>query len=353
MSTTEHTAQALSHASQTLPAGFENVDRCDLCGGSSFEPATTLPEYYLFTGEVFQLIRCHGCSLHFVSPRPTSDIIGRYYDDDYPAHRAESRPLQWWQRKAGAPVHTQLSLFTRLAVHVRESVAWFAIPRWEGGGRILDLGCGSGQLLDTMKKLGWETHGVEPSPQAAERARAKGHHIVCGTAEQELFEPDSFDVVYMWHVLEHTHSPTKALAHVHRYLRPGGRIVMAVPNYASFHSKLFGRYWSGTEAPRHLYQFDRATLRRYLQQAGFQDIQLTTRTGSTSWVRGFRNTINGVFGTRLSRDPAWLLGLFEVPVAVSSLFKFFGVGGELRVVCRKPGNQLAPGPESEAPRTRI
>jgi 2-polyprenyl-3-methyl-5-hydroxy-6-metoxy-1,4-benzoquinol methylase len=332
---------AFALSSPELPEGFETVERCDLCGGSSFRSVATFPEYYLFTGEDFRLVQCSDCSLHFINPRPGPDIIGRYYGDEYPSHHYEPRPLRWWQRMASDPRDSRASVFTRLMLHVHQSAAWHVIPRREGGGRIVDLGCGSGTLLDTMKMLGWDTYGVEPDSRAAERARSKGHEIVSGSAGQAHFDPGTFDIVYMWHVLEHTHSPRETLEIVYRYLRPGGRLVMAVPNYASLQARLFGRYWCATEAPRHLYQFDRRTVCRYLEQAGFAAPQVTTRTGSTSWVRGLRHTVNGVFGTRSNRDPAWLLGLFEVPVALASLFKFFGVGCELRVICRKPENQPA------------
>ena len=96
-----------------------------------------------------------------------------------------------------------------------------------------------------------------------------------------------------------------------------------------------GCWWS-TDAPRHLFQFTRKSIRAYLEQAGFVNVRITTRTGASSWVRGVRHTINGVLGTKLAIDPAWALGLAEVPVVLSSLFGFFGVGSELRVTCEKP-----------------
>ncbi|HEU5056954.1 MAG TPA: class I SAM-dependent methyltransferase, partial [Kofleriaceae bacterium] len=196
-------------------------------------------------------------------------------------------------------------------------------------------GCGSGKLLDTLRALGWETHGVDPSPAAVARARGHGHAALVRRAEDPL-PPGPFDLVYLWHVLEHTHEPRRVLDNVRAALRPGGRFHLAVPNRRSFHARLFGRCWWSTDAPRHLYQFDRRTLVRYLEEAGFVDIQVTTRTGASSWLRGVRHTINWIFGTRLARDPGWLLNLCEIAVVASSLFRFFGVGSELRVTCRVP-----------------
>jgi SAM-dependent methyltransferase len=315
--------------------GLERVERCDLCGDTELRFRASFPEYLLFTGETFTLVSCQGCGLHFINPRPVPEKIGAYYGEAYPAHERRAQ-VSAWQRAVGGPGERPSWLMRRY-LELRQSVAWYRIPPFEGGGRALDIGCGGGALLDVLGGLGWETYGVEPDPKAVERAVERGHQVVCGPAEGEHFPDVEFDLVTMWHVLEHTHSPSTALRRVQRYLRPGGRFHLCVPNYRSFHSALFGKYWWSSDAPRHLYQFERRTLTRYLEQAGFEDIQITTRTGASSWLRGFRHTLNGWFGTRWSRDPAWLLALFEIPVVISSLFRFFGVGSELRVSCRKPG----------------
>ena len=329
-------------SSQVVPrergtqSDLELVAACDLCGSRRQRPAATYHEYLLFTGESFQLVECEDCGLGFLSPRPTRAAIGRYYPDDYAAHQEVARPLTRWQRAVGAPDARRPGPLMRLWLHIRQSVHWYRIPRFEGGGRALDIGCGSGKLLDTLGALGWETHGVDPSAAAVARARSRGHDTRVARAEDPL-PRDRFDLVYLWHVLEHTHEPRRVLENVHRSLRPGGRFHLAVPNRRSFHARLFGRCWWSTDAPRHLYQFDRKTLVRYLEEAGFEDIRVTTRTGASSWLRGVRHTINWLFGTRLARDPGWLLNVCEIAVVTSALFRYFGVGSELRVTCRVPG----------------
>lgn len=314
---------------------LETVEACDLCGGSAFVRRASFPEYDLFTGEVFTLVRCSGCGLHFVNPRPPREAIGRYYAADYRAHRDVPPSLHGWQKRIGGAEAVPAGPLARVWLHVAQSVAWYVVPEWRGGGAILDVGCGSGKLLDVMKLLGWRTAGVEPSSDAAERARAKGHEVVCGAAEELHHAPESFDVAYLWHVLEHTHSPRRTLENCYRYLKPGGRFHLSVPNWRSFHRRLFGKYWWSSDAPRHLYQFEATTLRRYLDEIGFHGVKMTTRTGTSSWVRGVRHTINGIFGTRFRDDPTWAMTLCEIPVVVSSLFRFFGVGSELRVTCVK------------------
>ena len=318
-----------------MPAPLESVAACDLCGHTTFTPEAMYPEYLLFTGEEFQLVRCDACNLRFIDPRPPASVIGSYYPRGYFAHLRNPPRLTWWHRRLGEAGQPPLAPWEKAVVRVLETVSWYAIPRVRGQQRILDVGCGGGKLLDIARALGWQTHGVEPSLAGAQAAAAGAHDVVCASAEQAPFRPGSFDVVYLWHVLEHTHSPRKALEACHEALAPGGELMLCVPNHASFHARLFGRYWWSTDAPRHLYQFREDTLRRYLGEVGFTDVRVTTRTGTSSWVRGVRHTINGVFGTRLQNDPRWALALGEIPVMVSSLFRFFGVGSELRVTCRR------------------
>jgi 2-polyprenyl-3-methyl-5-hydroxy-6-metoxy-1,4-benzoquinol methylase len=315
---------------------MEEVAACDLCGGTAFKPRARFPEYLLFTGDVFTLVTCAGCELSFVNPRPTREAVGRFYGDDYFAHRGDQpTPVAAWQRQLATRSPAELGWLRRFWLRIRQDVAWYGIPRERGDRRILDLGCGSGKLLDIMRGMGWQTYGADVSTSAIERARAKGHQGVIGGAEDRHFAGETFDVVYMWHALEHCHAPAKALANVHDSLRPGGQFMLCVPNFNSAQSKIFGKYWWSSDAPRHLFQFTRKTVRRYLTQAGFKNIVITTRTGPTSWVRAFRHTINGWFGTRLQTDPDWLVDVFTSWVVAGSLVRYYGVGCELRVTCER------------------
>jgi SAM-dependent methyltransferase len=158
--------------------------------------------------------------------------------------------------------------------------------------------------------------------------------VFVGAADQDHVPPGSVDVVYLWHALEHTHSPTATLAACRRALKPGGTLMMAVPNFGSLQARFWRGSWASVEAPRHLYQFTKPTLRRYLEAAGFSSIQVRTRTGPAVPARGLRITCNRLFGTRWQRDPRWLVGLMEVPIFFSNLVRFLGVGSELRVRCR-------------------
>ncbi len=312
------------------------MDACDLCGATDFTKRAVYPEYLLFTGERFTLVTCRACGLHFVNPRPTRAAIGRYYPADYAAHLdPKPAPVAEWQRQLATEDPSSFGFLRRLWLQLREDVSWYMIPRNRGDRRILDLGAGSAKLLDIMRPLGWDTYAVELSAAAVERACAKGHKAIVGAAEDRYFEQETFDVVYMWHVLEHLHQPSRALRNVHESLRPGGQLIVCVPNFNSAHARVFGKYWWSSDAPRHLFQFTRKTLGEYLSRAGFRNIKMTTRTGATSWVRAFRHTLNGLLRTRWQNDPAWLVGAFESMVVAGSLVRYLGVGSELRVTCER------------------
>jgi len=320
-----------------VSVALERVAKCDLCGSQDFEPRRVWKDQLLFGPERWTLVRCRKCKLHFIDPRPTHEAIGSFYPQDYAAHFAPPRQPSAWQRRVSAPDAPPIPLWLRPFMQVRQDISWYMFPRWHGRGDVLDVGCGSGgRYLDALRGLGWKTHGIEPSASAVANAVANGHDAVVGTAEEPAFSDQSMDIVTMWHALEHTHSPSRALASCFRMLRPGGLLTLCVPNWNSLQARLYGRFWWSTDAPRHLYQFTRTTLRQYLEQAGFRVVHVTTRTGPTSWQRAARHLANAIFGTRWVRDSSLLVDLLIPFCALGSLVRYFGVGGELRVIAERP-----------------
>lgn len=149
------------------------------------------------------------------------------------------------------------------------------LPPFLPGGTLVDVGCGTGGYLAEMRALGWRAIGVEPSPDAARTARERlGLDVREGTLEQAALPAGSADVVTMRMVLEHVPDPRRTLAEVRRILRPGGRLLLSVPNAGSLEPLAFGPRWSAWELPRHLSHFTPASLGRMLRQAGFEGIRV-------------------------------------------------------------------------------
>jgi 2-polyprenyl-3-methyl-5-hydroxy-6-metoxy-1,4-benzoquinol methylase len=162
-------------------------------------------------------------------------------------------------------------------------------------GRLLDLGCGSGDLLGTIRSLGWEAEGVDIDPAAVEAARRNGFKVRCGSLHEQRFSDASFDAVVMSHVIEHVHHPLDLLAEVRRILKRGCRLVIATPNARSLGHRMLGARWPFLDPPRHLQVFRPRALESLVVAAGFNDVRACTeiRTAAAMLPRIDGNRIVG------------------------------------------------------------
>lgn len=236
---------------------WEEVD-CPLCRGPRREVLLEAPDLGPgSSGLYFAVVRCPDCGLCFTNPRPTPASIGQFYPDVYRPHRTPRPGRPSWRRGR----------------RERQTLPW------HGQGRLLDFGCGGGSYLQRMHSLGWRVAGLDVSAAAVQRVRsALGLHALVGTLPHPLLEPAGFDVITMWHSLEHVHDPLTVLREARRLLAPGGRLLVAAPNIAGLPFRWFGPAWYALDVPRHLTHFTPATLERMLRCAGF-------RTGPVRMVR--------------------------------------------------------------------
>jgi SAM-dependent methyltransferase len=247
---------------------MENIN-CNFCGNTSPEDLFTLTDLLLERKDVqSQFVQCQSCGLVYQNPRPTQEEMGQYYPPEYESYTdsTSDRELPWLLKKAYA-----------YGISKRRRV----VTRRKKGGRILDVGCATGTFLLGMKELpGWEVAGVEISPHAANIARKHQLEVFTGTLEEAHLPSSSFDAVTLWDVLEHLHDPMEGLREIHRILKPGGILVLRVPNGSSWDAKWFGPTWAGWDAPRHLYVFTIDTLKKMMEAAGFQISQMSCEIGS-------------------------------------------------------------------------
>jgi len=168
---------------------------------------------------------------------------------------------------------------------VGQKVMWLDIPL-RSGRRLLDVGCGNGQFLARMRKIGWEVIGVELDKQAVDVARDMlGIYVYHGSLEEAKFSEDSFDAITMHHVIEHLFDPIGTLKECHRLLKPGGKLVVVTPNIDSLGHKLFKEAWRGLEPPRHLYIFSTNNIKICARRAGFQVVKIRTTARSARRIR--------------------------------------------------------------------
>jgi SAM-dependent methyltransferase len=232
---------------------------CLLCGGRRWSPLLEAPDCAPGgTGLWFAVVQCLDCGLCFTNPRPSAACIGQFYPSVYGPHhmtRSRKRSRRW---------HFQFPWPGREPRRERRAL------KWHGKGRLLDFGCGGGSFLQRMHSQGWHVTGLDVSPAAVERVRdGLGLPVLLGSLPHPEIRPGSFDVITMWHSLEHVHQPIAVLEEAHRLLAPGGKLLVALPNVDSLPFRWFGSAWYGLDLPRHLTHFAPWTLQLMLENAGF------------------------------------------------------------------------------------
>lgn len=242
--------------------------RCRLCG-------TGLPEPFLEVNEDFSLVRCESCGLVATSPPVPGAEIVRWYPPSY--YGAGNRRFN--------------AILEAMIPYFRDRRGK-AIERFVERGRMLDIGCGRGILPALMRERGWEAQGLEFSETAARHARELKVPVFVGNLPESPYEPESFDAVVLWHVLEHVPDPAEALAKAREILRPGGLLVIAVPNFESLQARFSGRHWFHLDVPRHYHHFGVSVLKRMLESAGFSiaDIShLSLEYNPYGWIQSILN----------------------------------------------------------------
>ena len=244
---------------------------CNYCGNDNSELVNQGLDLYLNRPENHTLVRCKNCGLIYQNPKLQEDeLLAHYPTANYELY---SQPIN----NEKSPIRRadrQLSMIRRYRRIMKHT---------EQPGHILDIGCATGSFIAIMRDQGWEVSGVELNPEVAQYARTVLNlNVHPGTLEQAGFSDDSFDVVTMWDVFEHVLNPKATLKEIVRILKPGGTLVISVPNPSSLEARIFGANWAGWDRPRHLHLFTPAVLKRYLKDAGFAKIEIDSFGGRLS-----------------------------------------------------------------------
>ncbi len=206
---------------------------------------------YSVSKETFDLYYDQDLDLLITSPQPSPENLGRYYEsNDYISHTDSKRSLfeKAYHFVKGIALNNKLNLINNCS---------------SSKGNLLDIGAGTGDFLFTAKQNGWETIGVEPSEKAKGNAIGKG--IKFSDSTQDL-ESHSFDVITMWHVLEHVPNLEIQIKELKRLVKPNGTIIIAVPNFKSYDANYYGKFWAAFDVPIHFWHFSKKAIQLLFQK---------------------------------------------------------------------------------------
>lgn len=222
---------------------------CDLCGQNDFSLLFNGSDYLSFSPLIFKVKKCRNCGMVGLNPRPKN--ISSFYGE-------------YRKGSSGKDIFEFLS-----PNRIKK------VEKFKKRGKILDIGCGQGGFLNTMKENGWKTYGVELSKEACEFARQTyGLRNINNDDLLSVDFPDNyFDVVTLWHVLEHLREPLSTLSKIYKILKKDGILIIESPNFHSLQSRVFKDKWFNLDLPRHLFQFSPATSIHYFNKTNFKIIQ--------------------------------------------------------------------------------
>lgn len=254
------------------------MNRCILCSGDDIKILED-------TGKGYKVVMCKGCSLVYVTPIPEIKFIEEKHQKDYYTpwlKEQRKKRIRMWRER----LKTLNSLFTKK-------------------GKLLDIGCGEGLFLELAKNNGWDVTGTEVSPFAVSYGKERlGLQILQGEIMNIRFPDKSFDVVTMWHVLEHTIDPIATLKEVRRIIKDDGVFILAIPNLNNILSQWVYRIAKGRKmhlfAPEdrelHLFHFTKETIKLALEKTGFKMVTIMPDMGIVRWKIKILNYIAYAFG---------------------------------------------------------
>jgi 2-polyprenyl-3-methyl-5-hydroxy-6-metoxy-1,4-benzoquinol methylase len=278
---------------------LQQISNCPVCKGTDFEHFITCKDYTV-SQESFNIVSCKVCNFKFTNPRPSDSEIGKYYkSEDYVSHS-----------------NTKKGLINRLYHMVRARTLkqkLGLINQYVSRGTILDYGCGTGMFLKTCADAGWKSFGFEPDSGAKKLAEEKGLSVA---TSKEALAGNKFDIISLWHVLEHVTDLDQTLRFFSKSITENGRLIIAVPNYTSADAKHYKEFWAGYDVPRHIYHFEINTLKKLLGNHGFNleetkpmrfdsyYVSMLSEKYKTGSINYFRAFVSGLRSNSVAKDPS-------------------------------------------------
>lgn len=232
--------------------------QCPVCGSTNIKEVLRAKDHTV-SKEIFEIWHCNDCTCRFTQNVPSAEDIGAYYQSA--AYVSHSDTKTGIINKLYHVVRNYTLQKKKLLIEKLSAKKHCAL---------LDVGAGTGAFAAAMQKAGWDVTGLEPDATARENA-LKNHQLQLQTLETLFsFGDNRFDVITLWHVLEHVHALHKYVETFHRILKDDGTLIIAVPNYTSKDAETYKEFWAAYDVPRHLYHFSPAAMKQLMQQHNFK-----------------------------------------------------------------------------------
>jgi 2-polyprenyl-3-methyl-5-hydroxy-6-metoxy-1,4-benzoquinol methylase len=302
---------------------------CPICDSKQVSEAFRSTDYV--TSDRFSIQQCGSCSVAFTDPMPGD--LGRYYPSTY----RDYKPL----------VLNTLSAFYR--IRARQWSQSFPKP-----GEALEVGCGPGIMLNVLQELGWKVTGLERTEEAAAIGRRLFGVNVLAAEVEDLPPTRQYDLIILFQVLEHMPNPVAIVSECARRLKPGGKIIISVPNFASWQSHFGKAAWLHLDVPRHLFHFSARSLEILLKRAGLSNVSadyVSVEHDPYGWVQTILNKFvrpqNALLRYLMRLDPLTpaaavslaLGGVLAIPAGIASLASWTVSRGAIISVSASAGSE--------------
>jgi len=292
---------------------MKTITHCPICKTDSFNAFLTCKDYTV-SKQSFNIVSCNNCNFKFTNPRPEDEKLGEYYkSEDYISHSNTSKGIisKIYKSVRNYTLKKKLKL----------------ISKYVSRGTILDYGCGTGMFLKVCQDNGWKSFGMEPDGDARKIASEMGLNTFSDKERiQTYIGSETFEIITLWHVLEHVTDLEETLNYFKEKLNQNGALIIAVPNYTSFDAKHYKEFWAAYDVPRHLYHYEIEAIQKLLSSFGFKLVETKPmkfdsfyvsmlsekyKTGSIKYLRAFLTGLKSNLKAKEAKDYSSVIYVFK------------------------------------------
>lgn len=282
---------------------MENIARCPICENDQLTDIMQVEDHFL-TNKRFHLAKCSRCGFLITNPRPVASDLSQYYQSiDYLSHSKENKSV----------TSKLYSLVKNYSLGKKHQL----ITSFKKPGTLLDIGSATGEFLHYFNKKNWTVTGVEPAETPRQFSIETYGLNVLKEEKIDQLPAGHFDVITLWHVLEHVPDLNGRMEQISKMLASDGLLVIALPNHLSWDAQHYGNYWAGYDVPRHLYHFTPDTISKLLSKYDFEIFKTEPmkfdayyvsllsekyQSGKTNFLAAFRNGLKSNKSARHSND---------------------------------------------------